>query len=277
MKNKIMLVIVFFLISFFCTGCMGNITRGIRHSGFSLASSEFSCNLLLSGGKSDKAYTKLKYVSSTKAITADGKVYELSLGQHFSNDQNCMATDKFTNRVVAIMDDSIIKANDGKLYYLNDSSNAKAYSEVTSSDNNYGIYSVLFSDENVLRIITVDSNSGIYYVLKNDGNVYKVIVTRASSQLPYALAGSEIIYSKGRYGKIIDFNYVGSNSGTYIWSENAIYRMKKVNSDECDKYADIKCEYVLEEDTELIKYIDYIFGFNGQLLVSSYGKVFNVL
>ena len=277
MKNKIVLVVSFLIVSFFCTGCMGNVTRGIRHAGFNLSESEFTCDLLLSGKKNEKAFTKLKYVSSTKAITADGKVYEISLGQKFSNEQNCMAADKFTKKVVAIMDDSVIKADDGNLYYLNDSSNAKAYSIVTSSDNNYGIYSVLFSDENVLRIITVDSNSGIYYVLKNDGNIYKLIVTRASSEMPYVLASSEIVYSKGRYGKIIDFNYVGSNAGTYIWSEDAIYRMKKSNSDECSKYADVKCEYTLEEDTELIKYMDYVFGFNGQLLVSSYGKIFNVI
>ena len=256
---------------------MGNVTRGIRHAGFNLSGSEFTCNLLLSGKKNEKAYTKLKYVSSTKAITADGKVYELSLGQKFSNEQNCMETDKFSKKVVAIMDDSVIKADDGNLYYLNTNGNTMAYSQVTVNDNAYGVYSVLFSDDDVVKIVTVDGNSGIYFVLKNDGNIYKMIVTRVSSQMPYVLTSSEIVYSKGRYGKIIDFNYVGVNTGTYIWSENSIYRMKKANSEECGKYADVKCEYVMEEDVDLIKYIDYVFGFNGQLLISSYGKVFNVV
>lgn len=277
MKNKTVLIVSFLIFSFFCTGCMGNVTRGIRHAGFNLSGSEFTCNLLLSGKKNEKAYTKLKYVSSTKAITADGKVYELSLGQKFSNEQNCMKTDKFSKKVVAIMDDSIIKADDGNLYYLNTNGNTMAYSQVTVNDNAYGVYSVLFSDDDVVKIVTVDGNSGIYFVLKNDGNIYKMIVTRVSSQMPYVLTSSEIVYSKGRYGKIIDFNYVGVNTGTYIWSENSIYRMKKANSEECGKYADVKCEYVMEEDVDLIKYIDYVFGFNGQLLISSYGKVFNVV
>lgn len=277
MKKKTVLIVSFLIFSFFCTGCMGNVTRGIRHAGFNLSGSEFTCNLLLSGKKNEKAYTKLKYVSSTKAITADGKVYELSLGQKFSNEQNCMETDKFSKKVVAIMDDSVIKADDGNLYYLNTNGNTMAYSQVTVNDNAYGVYSVLFSDDDVVKIVTVDGNSGIYFVLKNDGNIYKMIVTRVSSQMPYVLTSSEIIYSKGRYGKIIDFNYVGVNTGTYIWSENSIYRMKKANSEECGKYADVKCEYVMEEDVDLIKYIDYVFGFNGQLLISSYGKVFNVV
>ncbi len=277
MKKKTVLIVSFLIFSFFCTGCMGNVTRGIRHAGFNLSGSEFTCNLLLSGKKNEKAYTKLKYVSSTKAITADGKVYELSLGQKFSNEQNCMETDKFSKKVVAIMDDSVIKADDGNLYYLNTNGNTMAYSQVTVNDNAYGVYSVLFSDDDVVKIVTVDGNSGIYFVLKNDGNIYKMIVTRVSSQMPYVLTSSEIVYSKGRYGKIIDFNYVGVNTGTYIWSENSIYRMKKANSEECGKYADVKCEYVMEEDVDLIKYIDYVFGFNGQLLISSYGKVFNVV
>ena len=277
MKKKTVMIVSFLIFSFFCTGCMGNVTRGIRHAGFNLSGSEFTCNLLLSGKKNEKAYTKLKYVSSTKAITADGKVYELSLGQKFSNEQNCMETDKFSKKVVAIMDDSVIKADDGNLYYLNTNGNTMAYSQVTVNDNAYGVYSVLFSDDDVVKIVTVDGNSGIYFVLKNDGNIYKMIVTRVSSQMPYVLTSSEIVYSKGRYGKIIDFNYVGVNTGTYIWSENSIYRMKKANSEECGKYADVKCEYVMEEDVDLIKYIDYVFGFNGQLLISSYGKVFNVV
>lgn len=277
MKKKTVLIVSFLIFSFFCTGCMGNVTRGIRHAGFNLSGSEFTCNLLLSGKKNEKAYTKLKYVSSTKAITADGKVYELSLGQKFSNEQNCMETDKFSKKVVAIMDDNVIKADDGNLYYLNTNGNTMAYSQVTVNDNAYGVYSVLFSDDDVVKIVTVDGNSGIYFVLKNDGNIYKMIVTRVSSQMPYVLTSSEIVYSKGRYGKIIDFNYVGVNTGTYIWSENSIYRMKKANSEECGKYADVKCEYVMEEDVDLIKYIDYVFGFNGQLLISSYGKVFNVV
>ena len=277
MKKKTVLIVSFLIFSFFCTGCMGNVTRGIRHAGFNLSGSEFTCNLLLSGKKNEKAYTKLKYVSSTKAITADGKVYELSLGQKFSNEQNCMETDKFSKKVVAIMDDSVIKADDGNLYYLNTNGNIMAYSQVTVNDNAYGVYSVLFSDDDVVKIVTVDGNSGIYFVLKSDGNIYKMIVTRVSSQMPYVLTSSEIVYSKGRYGKIIDFNYVGVNTGTYIWSENSIYRMKKANSEECGKYADVKCEYVMEEDVDLIKYIDYVFGFNGQLLISSYGKVFNVV
>lgn len=276
MKNKIMLVICFTIVGFLCTGCLGDITRGIRHAGFTLAGSEFSCNLLLSGDKNARSYENLMYISSTKAITESGKIYELSLGQKFSNEQNCMLADKFTKKVVAVLDDTIVKANDGNFYYLSGNGSTAAYSMVTENDNAYSIYKILFESDTVRRVVTVDSNAGVYLVLKTDGNIYKMIVTRASSQVPYVLASNEIIYSKGRYGKIIDFNYDQAEIGTYIRSEETIYRMKKTNRDECSKYADIKCEYVMEEDTELMKYANYIFGYNGQLLISTYGKVFNV-
>ena len=76
-------VLVFLVVCFICTGCMGDVTRGIRHAGFTLSSNEFSCSLLLSN-TSDVTYQKLKYVSTTQAITADGKIYDLSLYKSIS-------------------------------------------------------------------------------------------------------------------------------------------------------------------------------------------------
>lgn len=274
LKSKFKFVLIVLILCFICTGCKGNTTRGIRHAGFTLSSTEFTCNLLLPSDKSS-VYDKLKYVNSTKAITSDGKIYELSLGQKFSNEQNCMEAD-FNKRVVAILDSNIIKADDNNFYYLSSENNVEAYTMVTVNDKSYNIYEILFNDSDVIRIVTVDGNAGIYYALKNDGNIYKLIITRSSSQEPYALTSSEIVYSKGRYGKIVDFNYDINNATTFIRTDDAIYRMLKTNEKECSKYADIECKYEMSEDTQLFKYNNYILGFNGQLLISSYGKVFNV-
>lgn len=271
MKSKIKVILVSLVICFICTGCIGNVTRGIRHAGFNLSSNEFACSLLLSD-TSDVTYQKLQYVSTTQAITNDGKIYDLSLGQKFSNEQNCKGSD-FSKKVTAILDDSIVKADDDNFYYL---SGENMYSQVSENDSSYGIYTVLFQDVTIKRVITADGNNGIYLALKTDGNIYKLVIARNNSQSPYTLANSEIAYSKGRYGKIVDFNYDPSSVSTYIRTEEKIYRMKKTNADECNKYADVKCNYVMEEDSALMKYDNYIFGFNGQLLITSYGKVFNV-
>ena len=258
MKKKVLLLLLIAGFCFLCTGCVGNVTRGIRHAGFTLSDAEFVCSLLVPG-KDNLDYEKIRYITTTnKAITESGKVYDLSLGQPFSNEQNCKASD-FTKKVVAIIDDNVVKAADGKYYYLssNDASNKNKYPEVTENDQSY-------------------SNAGIYYALKSDGNVYKLIITRSDSRSPYTLSNSEIVYSKGRYGEILDFNIDPNNVSTYIFTTDNIYRMLKTNKDECDKYADIVCNFELKEDTDLMKYENYILGYNGHTLITSYGKVFNV-
>lgn len=277
MKKKVLLLLLIAGFCFLCTGCVGNVTRGIRHAGFTLSDTEFVCSLLVPG-KDNFDYEKIRYITTTnKAITESGKVYDLSLGQHFSNEQNCKASD-FTKKVVAIIDDNVVKAADDKYYYLssNDASNKDKYPEVTENDQAYSIYSILFSDSAIKKVITADNNAGIYYALKNDGNVYKLIITRSDSRSPYVLSSSEIVYSKGRYGEIIDFNIDPNNTSTYIFTTDNIYRMLKTNRDECDKYADIVCNFELKEDTDLMKYENYILGYNGHTLITSYGKVFNV-
>lgn len=277
MKKKVLLLLLITGFCFLCTGCVGNVTRGIRHAGFTLSDAEFVCSLLVPG-KDNLDYEKIRYITTTnKAITESGKVYDLSLGQSFSNEQNCKASD-FTKKVVAIMDDNVVKAADGKYYYLssNDASNKNKYPEVTENDQSYSIYNLLFSDSAIRKVITIDSNAGIYYALKSDGNIYKLIITRSDSRSPYTLSNSEIVYSKGRYGEIIDFNIDSENISTYIFTTDNIYRMIKTNKDECDKYADIECHFELKEDTDLMEYEDYILGYNGKTLITSYGKVFNV-
>lgn len=269
MKRKVILILLF---SILCTGCTGNVTRGIRHAGFTLSDSEFTCNLLL--GNNDYVYDGVRYLTTNKVVTESGKVYDLSLGQSFSNEQNCKES-SFTKTVVSIIDGNVVKSSDGKYYYLS-SSNDKEYPEVTQNDQAYSIYNILFSDSAIKKVVTADSNVGVYYALKDDGNVYKLIITRSDSRSPYILSSSEIVYSKERYGEIRDFNIDVNNVSTYIYTNDNIYRMIKTNKDDCDKYADVECDYSLMEDTDLEKYKKYIFGFSGQTLITTYGKVFSV-
>ncbi len=275
-KKSLLLLVIIFIFCFMCTGCNGSITRGIRHTGFTLSDSEFVCSLLVS--KNSNVYSeKIKYMTSDKAITESGKVYDISLGQSYSNEQNCKESN-FTKKVDAIIDDNVVKGADGSYYYLNssNSSSNNEYSKVTENDQAYSIYNILFSDSAIEKVVTVDSNAGIYFALKSDGNIHKLIITRSDSRAPYTLSSSEIVYSKGVYGKIIDFNYDPNNTTTYIYTTDSIYRMLKTNKDECDKYADVECNYELKEDSDLMKYEDYILGYNGQTLITTYGKVFTV-
>lgn len=276
MRNKVKFFILMVVIILGCSACNGNVTRDIRHAGFSLSGDEFICEPLFPDDDEDTDYEKIKYLNSSFVITNSGNIYELSMGQKFSNDKNCKKAN-YDLGITAIFDDKIVKAENGKYYYIVSENNVAAYSEVTVNDNGYEIYNLLLTDSTILKVMTVDQSNGVYYVLKNDGNVYKYVVTRTSSQEAYSIVSTAIIYNKNDFGgAIIDFNEAGENPNTYIRTNNAIYRMQATNKEKCTKYADIVCKYKLKKDTTLTEYKDRLLGYNGSLLITDYGRVFSV-
>lgn len=274
--KKIVSLIGVILICCFITGCKGDITRTIRHSGFNLSSSEFVCDYFISDTEKNLYIRKMKFLSSNFIVDDNGQVYDMSLSKLYSNNQNCLISD-FSTPIVAMFDNTIGMGEDLKYYYMNNSNNVKAYSEVGISDNSYGLYDILFKVPSVIKIITVDQSSGVYYLLKNDGNVYKYVVTRSDPQSPLTIVSNEVVYSKEEYGFITDFNYSNNAvNSTYILSETSFYRMVISNKESCSKYADVECVYDLKNDVDLLAQKDYISGYNGSLLITNYGKVFNV-
>lgn len=276
MKSKFKLVVLSLIVLFCCSGCNGNITREIRHAGFSLDNNEFLCDPLMPDDDEDLSYAKTRYLTENLMITEDGKVYEVSLGQRYSSDQNCRKADTKIE-VEIIMDNNIVKSSDGKYYYLNESNDREAYSEVLTTDKEYSLYKILFSDATNVKVITVDSNVGSYYVLKNDGNVYNYVITRVDNQSDYSISKSDVVFNKNDYdSKIVDFNYAGDSLDTFIRTENKVYRMKHTNHEECQKYADVECKYEMKEDSIFELYRDKILVYNGTKLITTYGKMFSV-
>ncbi len=274
--KKIFYFTLLIILCFFITGCKGNITRTIRHSGFNLSTSDFVCDYFVSKDENNFYNKKMKFLASNFIIDEDGQVYDMSLTRLYSNGQNCRIS-SFSVPIVALLDSSVGMGNDLKYYYMNANNNSSAYSEVDISDNSYGLYDVLFKIPLVVKIVTVNQNSGLYYVLKSDGNVYKYVITRGGSQNSFAIVSNEIVYSKEEYGFITDFNYSNSAIGTtYILSNEKFYKMVMTNRNECSKYADVECKYELKNDEDLLAQKKYISGYNGGLLITNYGKVFNV-
>jgi hypothetical protein len=271
---KIGLISSFVLV--FCTACNGTITRAIRHAGFSV-SSIFACSNFLPADKDDTSYEKIKYMLSGHIINEDGKIYELSLSQTYSNNENCKEAD--TSIVVqAIFDNTIVKGTDGKYYYLTAQNSVASYSEVPTTDNSYNIYNLLLKDDDVVKAMTADSSTGLYYVLKSDGNIYGIIISQVDRNSLPVVTSTSIVFDLNDYGssKIIDFNYAGDSLNTYVKTENKVYRMRITNSDTCSKYADVACEYSLQEDELFEEYKDSIISYNGSMLITTYGQEFNV-
>jgi len=268
MKKKITGISLLFLI-ILCTGCNGTITRDLRHDGFSV-SDKFICDEFYPEKKNDTSYKKVKYMTDKNIIDSNGYIYEISLGQLYSNKQNCKKAS--TSIVVkAIYDNKIIKGTDNKYYYFD------SYSLIPETDNSYELYKMLLGENNVVKVMTANTDKGIYYLLKSDGNIYSYTITKADYNSPYKIISRTIAYDKSDYGSnIIDFNYVGDNPSTYIKTEDSIHRMKAINYSDCSKYADVSCIYEMQKDEVINKYKDRIIAYNGKTVITDYKQIFTI-
>ena len=88
-----------------------------------------------------------------------------------------------------------------------------------------------------------------------------------------------MVYNKNDFsGNIIDFNYYGENSGsTFVMSDSKAFKMYVKNEKECTKYADVACKFEMREFESYTENKDYILAYNGSLLITTYGKTFNVI
>ena len=123
-------------------------------------------------------------------------------------------------------------------------------------------------------------------VMNDDGNAWSEIytkvyhcmlrVSKADRDAPLTVSEMSIVYNESQYGRIIDYNYAGENLGTFIRTENKMYRMRATNFEDCSKYADVKCTYELQEDPIFETYRDVIISYNGNMLITNYGQEFTV-
>ncbi|MBR6950016.1 MAG: hypothetical protein IKH54_07525 [Bacilli bacterium] len=269
--------IVLFILVIVITGCSykyATTTRNIRHSGFSVASNSFKCDSIFDS-KEEIVKEPIAFYIGGYIFTETGYLYETNLGKVYSNNMNCKKPE-FSTLVSAVFDLSIIKGTDNNYYYVGGSEEIPAYSQVTSNDEDYSLYDILLKENDVVKASTINSKEGIYYVLKRNGNIYEYDITKDKNN-HYSLINSYVKYDYNDYGStIIDFNYNGSSTSTFVKTENSYYRMKVTNSEECSKYADVNCVYEMALDDKLTEEYDQILAYNGSTLITKYGKIFNV-
>ena len=275
--KKIYMFILIIIVCVFISGCDGNVTRAIRHAGFNI-DGDFKCDVVMPTDKKDTSYAKIRYMTGGLMVLEDGTIYELSLGQTFANKQNCKIADT-NKKVVSIFDDKYFKSNDDKYYYLSSNQDISTYSEVPKTDNSYILVDLLLKDATNVKVVSGNSSSGEYYALKNSGDIYKYTITRDNSTRLETITNTTLVFDKKDYGgsKIVDFNYAGNSLGTFIRTEDKVFRMKVSNADECNKYADVACKYKIMEEELFQEYGDRIIFFNGSYLITDYGRKFNVV
>ncbi len=274
-KKSFKIIFAFIIIIVFCCSCDGNVTRDIRHAGYSLSNDKFVCDDVMPKNDKDQSYKRIKYFKDNYFITEDGEIYDISLGLKYSNDQNCVVAN--TSVLVDSVFGDIAKGKDGGYYYLTAQNNISRFGAIPTTDMAYQLYVLLLGDSNNLKVQALDNNIGSYLVLKTDGNVYKYIVSRSQDNKNYVVISTNIMYSKDQFGDyIVDFSYKGNNLGTFIKTDSSVYRMKISNYEECNKYADVSCTYEMMEDQIFVDYRDKILAFNGSTLITTYGRIFSV-
>jgi len=278
LKNKLKIIICL-LIIFLLTGCNGTITRNLRKGGYSLNGNMFVCDALLAENEEDTEYEDIKYfdVDSNYMLTETNYIYEISLSQKYSNNQNCRKIDLQVG-MNSIFTNSVFKGADNNYYYLKSTSDNKAFTRVSDDDKNIQLYKLFLEDIQVIKVIKDDTIDAGYLVLKTDGNIYSYVIEKENYNSDYEIKSTELKYSSSDYdGTIVDFNISSSNQkNTFIKTSSSIYRMYLTNEDECSSYADVECKYELKKDETLEENWDYVFAYNGSLLITTYGKEFNV-
>lgn len=275
MKKTNFKIVCLLLVVIMCTACNANITRDIRHAGFTIGN-KFICQEFYPQDKEDTSYNRIRYFADNFLVDQSGKIYETSLDKTYQNKENCKKADTQI-LVKAIFDNAIIKGMDDKYYYLVGQNDVSSYSEIPKTDNSYDIYMLLLKDVDTIKVMTANSSTGEYYILKTDGNVYSYVITKKDYNSAPAVTSISTVYNKNDYdSKIVDFNYAGNSLETFIKTENKVYRMRITNTEQCTKYADVECKYQLQEDTMFEEYKDKIIAYNGSKLVTDYKQVFTV-
>ena len=270
MKKRIKYILFIIVCVLLCTACDGNVTRALRHEGFNIGE-DFVCSAFL--GK--EATQQIRYMTDNRIITTEGRIYEISFGQTYSDKTNCRKADTEL-KVVALYEDKVFKSEDGNYYYLVGQNNVDSYAQITTADNSYTVYDLLLKPEGTIKAVTADSSAGVYYVLKSDGNVYKITISKNYNVAP-TITASEVIYSQANYGgTIIDFAYHGDSASTFVRTNEKVFHMKAINSEECTKFADVTCHYEMVEAPVFADYRDSIIAYNGSMVLTSYKKTFTV-
>ena len=201
-------------------------------------------------------------------VTNDNQVYLLSLDKPYSNNTNCKKVENLNFQ--AHLRNYIID-NQGNYYRGN-------YEEKT----------IVKTDDLPRTDIEYIKNKGVIkteisdvkeYVLLSDGIIYKGQIDMTANHMNVS---NEII-TKIDNEKIIDF-YLGNSINEfereikYLITDKAFYTNKEIitNKEECNKYADIKCEktYKLVKNEQISNKRDELVGILPWVLINKKGEVY---
>lgn len=192
--------------------------------------------------------------------------------KQYSNNQQCkLFSDKKIERVVLtaspwfrtiyFIDNKPYQISGDEFVLINKKYNEERYLMMTENN----IKSFYYYSEQHKNGDTLSN----YLALKDDGNVYFYTISNVNGTYKIT-ASSEIYYDSKIYGKIDYFYFEkGHEDNDYviILSKNGLYTNEEVETEECKKYEDIKCEYSLVLNKDYFEISDKIIYFNKDIMV----------
>jgi hypothetical protein len=125
------------------------------------------------------------------------------------------------------------------------------------------------------------------YIYIKDGSIYRGIVK--NKHYHYYSSGKEVnisdelvdekvLYSKEKYGNITDYKRLQEPDiwESYIASDKGLFKYSDVETEECKKYEDIKCERDFVRVDKLDKYKDEIKLITTDYIVTNNNYIFSV-
>ena len=263
-KEKILFI---FIMCIFLAGCRKNndieseqtLLYDLQkvNKNFKLVEKDFICNEL-----------NEKSIVEGNIFVSDKKIYSLSLQKIYSNGSNCIEIGELQpDRYAKYISRGKIVDNTGGIYRQKDKARDDDYNpekEEYKYDDSY--------KSNIVELYGYNSIfSGNNYA--NDFYRADVVIFNGENLIGY-YSGVDTLTS---YDEIINIDNILNEKIIFIYgyiikTDKNFYIVvsKKVNADECDKYADIKCkyEYYLEKSNILSNYYDLILNINGSTIIT---------
>lgn len=214
----------------------------------------------------------IRTYNETLIILLDDSSYlSLSLDNEkiYSNNQNCNKIDTKikVKDIKKYKENYYIVSDDNKIYYIIINDNYEVAFEEMQTE--YDLSSYILLKDDVQSIVELDTASNIGIVLKNDGSLYKqeynANYNSDASKVIFSIKKEEIFLPNDEYGNILNavlyYDYDKKEYEIRTLVTDKGYYYGEVETEECVKYQDIKCEKkILESEiykkfSKDIKYI----------------------
>ena len=196
----------------------------------------------------------IKYSFDNYFITNDNDLYVLNINQLYSNNENCKKINN-DEKIIKLMSAREKANNYYKYFVLDDKGNIyninnnelTLYTDIKNENYDVPVFET-FQDDNIV-------SQYLYFALKKDGNLYwyeEIFQRQDKNKL--------VLLKKYDNEIILEYSLINIQQGYigYIKTDKAFYTTKAINQEQCEKYADVECQYEIVKNEKLTDIYDDI-------------------